>query len=53
MKDIDLNSFIDEFLDRLYVNGSKEDGKYVLTLNEATTAATEIYNEFIKKNETL
>lgn len=40
--------FIDEFLDRLYINGSKEDGKYILTLKEATNAAKEIYNEFIK-----
>lgn len=40
--------FIDEFLDRLYINGSKEDGKYILTLKEATNAAKEIYNGFIK-----
>jgi hypothetical protein len=40
--------FVDEFLDRLYMNGSKEDGKYILTLPEATQAAIEIYNDFVK-----
>lgn len=46
---ISKNEFIDEFLDRLYLNGSKEDGKYILTLSEATNAAEEIYNQFFKK----
>ena len=45
-KKVTKNEFIDEFLDRLYVNGTKDDGKYILTLSQATNAANEIYNEF-------
>jgi len=37
--------FVDEFLDRIYLNGSKDDnGKYILTLQEATTVAEEMFN---------
>ncbi len=38
--------FIDEFMDRIYLNGSKEDGKYILTLTEAEKSASEVYNLF-------
>lgn len=51
VSNISKEEFIDEFLDRLYINGSKEDGKYILTLTQATQAANEIYNEFIKDNK--
>lgn len=44
-----LSEFREEFLDALYLNGSKDDdGKYTLTLSEATAFATEIYNRFCK-----
>lgn len=40
--------FVDEFLDRLYMNGTKENEKYILTLSQATTAANEMYDQFLK-----
>ena len=49
-KKITKDEFIDEFLDRLYMNGTKDDGKYILTLSQATSAANEIYNEFFNSH---
>lgn len=37
------DEFIDEVLDMIYLNGTKEDGKYILTLTQATQVAKEIY----------
>lgn len=37
------DEFVDEVLDMMYLNGSKEDGKYILTLAQATQVAKEIY----------
>ncbi len=36
--------FIDEFMDRIYLLGTKEDGKYILTLTQAEKAASELYD---------
>lgn len=36
--------FVDEFLDRIYICGSKEDDKYILTLSQATQAAKELFS---------
>lgn len=36
--------FIDEFVDRIYLIGSKENGKYILTLSQAEEAASELYD---------
>jgi hypothetical protein len=35
--------FVDEFLDTLYLIGHKEDGKYYLTISEATLAAEQLF----------
>ncbi|MEI8007993.1 MAG: hypothetical protein WCI00_00665 [bacterium] len=40
---IDQKAFIDEFMDRIYLHGTKDDGKYVLTLSQAEAAAAEFY----------
>jgi len=34
--------FKDDVMDSIYMNGGKEDGKYILTLEELENAATEI-----------
>lgn len=43
-----LTEFIDEVLDIIYLNGTKEDGKYCLTLHQAEKVAKQIYEGFIK-----
>lgn len=40
------SEFIDNFIDRLYMCGEKDDGKYILTLKEATQAAEEMYTHY-------
>jgi hypothetical protein len=52
-KHITEKQFVDEFIDRLYLNGSKEDGKYIQTLPQLECAAKEIYREFFKENNDL
>jgi len=47
-ENVSKSEFVDEFLDRLYMNGTKDEGKYILTLTEATNAAVEIYNQYFK-----
>jgi hypothetical protein len=47
-KSVSRDKFIDEFLDKLYLCGHKENGNYILSLSEATDAAEQIYNEFLK-----
>lgn len=47
--DVNKEKFIDELLDRLYINGSKEGGNFTLTLSQATTAANEVWDEFMKQ----
>ena len=41
---LDKEKFIDEFLDRLYMNGKKDDGLYILRLSEAENAAKELFD---------
>ncbi len=41
---IDKKQFIDEFMDKIYLIGNKEDGKYILTLKQAEEAAAELYD---------
>lgn len=44
-KGIQKDAFVDEFLDRLYINGTKDDdGRYVLTRTEAETSAKEMFD---------
>jgi len=50
-KIITKEEFIDEFLDRLYMNGTKDEGNYILTLTQATNAANEIYNQFFNNEK--
>jgi hypothetical protein len=38
--------FVDEFMDCIYLSGSKDDGKYILTLSQAEAAAKDL---FLKK----
>lgn len=44
-----MNEFVDEFLDSLYLSGTKEDGKYVLSLSQATQAAKDFYLKMFGK----
>lgn len=46
-KSVTENEFVDEFLDRLYMCGKKEDGYYILSLEEATDAAKQIFKEYL------
>jgi hypothetical protein len=41
-----MKEFIDEFMDCIYLSGSKDDGKYILTLSQAEQAAKDL---FLKK----
>lgn len=45
---MDKASYVDEFLDRLYCCGHKEDGEYKLSLSEATLAAENMFIEHQK-----
>ena len=40
--------FIDEFMDRIYLIGSKDNGKYILTRSQAEQAASELYDTCFK-----
>ncbi len=42
--------FIDEFMDRIYLIGSKDNGKYILTLTQAEQVASELYDTCFEKN---
>jgi hypothetical protein len=42
---IDKKQFIDDFMDKIYLIGNKEDGKYILTLKQAEEAASQLYDE--------
>lgn len=39
---------VDEILDKIYLIGTKENGKYMLTLKQATEVAEEIFETMIK-----
>lgn len=42
------SQFIDEFMDKLYLIGTKENGFYTLTLSQAQNAASELYDTITK-----
>lgn len=43
--------FIDSVIDKIYLHGTKEDGKYTLTLTQARNVSTELFNDLISNPE--